>query len=434
MIGIVINCSSPLSLPHPPSSPSLPPSLFQTPLRNSPPSLVAMPAPHQHIIEGRNFLELCSVASSHGHGSSEFVQSKLEQEEVHVCRWDECGQQFSSLSQLVSHLEHHHTLSLQHYTCHWSGCTRERKPFDARYKLVTHLRCHTGERPYHCTYQSCTRKFSRLENLKLHTRTHTGEKPYTCHHEGCGKRFNNTSDRAKHMKTHITRKPYICKYPGCGKAYTDPSSMRKHNKFAHLQSKPVRSSSGDGESNHYRRPPPPPVATSNQPLLPTTISSTPPTLLTSSAVTMATVSLAESHMETSSEAVATNNASTQQDTRHLQPHVLLQAPSPRTSLVPSGAALGGAVQAPQMLLYTPQQVATAAVLTTPQTQLVSLLSPQLTHPVCPMIVSTLPGPQTVVSSISPSSGAAVMYQSLMPLMLPVIPTTTPTTTPSTTNT
>ena len=117
--------------------------------------------------------------------------------------------------------------------CLWKGCLREKKPFDARYKLVTHLRCHTGERPYECLHVGCIRKFSRLENLKLHMRTHTGEKPYTCHHEGCGKRFNNTSDRAKHMKTHITSKPYICKHPGCGKAYTDPSSMRKHIKFAH---------------------------------------------------------------------------------------------------------------------------------------------------------------------------------------------------------
>lgn len=108
-----------------------------------------------------------------------------------------------------------------------------KKPFDARYKLVTHLRCHTGERPYKCNHLDCSRRFSRLENLKLHMRTHTGEKPYTCHHEGCDKKFNNTSDRAKHMKTHINKKPYKCKHPGCKKAYTDPSSMRKHTKFTH---------------------------------------------------------------------------------------------------------------------------------------------------------------------------------------------------------
>ena len=152
---------------------------------------------------------------------------------VPACQWEGCGKQCLSIQQLVAHLEHDHTIKVSQYVCKWAGCTRQQKPFDARYKLVTHLRCHTGERPYKCTHDSCKRTFSRLENLKLHIRTHTGEKPYTCHHKGCEKRFNNTSDRAKHMKTHVTRKPYLCKYPGCNKAYTDPSSMRKHIKFSH---------------------------------------------------------------------------------------------------------------------------------------------------------------------------------------------------------
>ena len=150
-----------------------------------------------------------------------------------VCLWDNCRQEFPSLSQLVTHLDQSHTLAMTQFVCFWENCPRLLKPFDARYKLITHLRCHTGEKPYQCEVQTCKRSFSRLENLKLHTRTHTGEKPYQCHYAGCTKRFNNTSDRAKHMKTHITRKPYACKYPGCTKSYTDPSSMRKHIKYTH---------------------------------------------------------------------------------------------------------------------------------------------------------------------------------------------------------
>ena len=156
-----------------------------------------------------------------------------EDDEPQVCLWDNCGKEFPSLSSLVSHLDRGHTLSMAKYICFWKDCPRNLKPFDARYKLITHLRCHTGEKPYSCGKLDCGRSFSRLENLKLHVRTHTGEKPYVCHYEGCDKRFNNTSDRAKHMKTHITRKPYACKFPGCGKSYTDPSSMRKHVKYTH---------------------------------------------------------------------------------------------------------------------------------------------------------------------------------------------------------
>ena len=195
-------------------------------------------------------------------GSSTSGQSSYEQQESDaggreeegvgpfVCEWNDCNMEFPNLSYLVSHLDRGHTATMVTYRCLWKDCQRERKPFDARYKLITHLRCHTGEKPYKCDVKGCNRSFSRLENLKLHVRTHTGEKPYACHYENCNKRFNNTSDRAKHMKTHITRKPYACKVPGCTKSYTDPSSMRKHVKFAHrMREGSSESSSGSSRSS-----------------------------------------------------------------------------------------------------------------------------------------------------------------------------------------
>ena len=69
--------------------------------------------------------------------------------------------------------------------------------------LVVHMRRHTGEKPHRCTFENCTKAYSRLENLKTHLRSHTGEKPYSCEFPGCSKAFSNASDRAKHQnRTH----------------------------------------------------------------------------------------------------------------------------------------------------------------------------------------------------------------------------------------
>uniref|UniRef100_A0A8B9GEY7 GLIS family zinc finger 3 n=1 Tax=Amazona collaria TaxID=241587 RepID=A0A8B9GEY7_9PSIT len=158
------------------------------------------------------------------------------------CCWLDCGALYDQQEELVRHIEKIHIDQRkgEDFTCFWAGCPRRYKPFNARYKLLIHMRVHSGEKPNKCTFEGCKKAFSRLENLKIHLRSHTGEKPYLCQHPGCQKAFSNSSDRAKHQRTHVDTKPYVCQIPGCTKRYTDPSSLRKHVKAHSSKDQQVR--------------------------------------------------------------------------------------------------------------------------------------------------------------------------------------------------
>uniref|UniRef100_A0A3P8X0U1 Zinc finger protein GLIS1-like n=1 Tax=Cynoglossus semilaevis TaxID=244447 RepID=A0A3P8X0U1_CYNSE len=127
-----------------------------------------------------------------------------EQQEQ-LCHWIDCSAAHSSQEELVRHIEKVHIDQRkgEEFACFWAGCVRRHKPFNARYKLLIHMRVHSGEKPNKCMFEGCSKAFSRLENLKIHLRSHTGEKPYICQHPGCLKAFSNSSDRAKHQRTHL---------------------------------------------------------------------------------------------------------------------------------------------------------------------------------------------------------------------------------------
>ncbi|XP_056377402.1 zinc finger protein 407 [Hyla sarda] len=183
--------------------------------------------------------KICSFAAAQLGDARNHVKRHLGMREYkcHIC-----GVAFVMRKHLNTHLLGKHgvgTPKERKFSCNL--CDRS---FRERWALNNHMKLHTGEKPFKCTWPTCHYSFLTASAMKDHYRTHTGEKSFLC--DLCGFAGGTRHALTKHRRQHTGEKPFKC--DECNFASTTQSHLTRH-KRVHTGEKPYMCPWCDYRSN-----------------------------------------------------------------------------------------------------------------------------------------------------------------------------------------
>lgn len=105
------------------------------------------------------------------------------------------------------------------------------------------------KKPFGCTFDGCTKAYTKRARLAEHERSHTGEvrrlrhyelqsnnactikRPYAC--SVCNKSYLRETHLQAHRRTHLpsSARPFLCEEPGCGNRFWTSQHLRVHTEL-----------------------------------------------------------------------------------------------------------------------------------------------------------------------------------------------------------
>jgi len=155
---------------------------------------------HCHVHGDKPYVcMLCGTCFSQSSLLDDHIQSEHEEADMFQCLT--CGEEYTESSGLTDHV-----------------CRKRQRQMKQQGKLAT-----SADRKQHkCKH--CGRVFGSVSNLSSHIRTHTGERPFCC--DQCGRRFTRSDILTAHVSTHTGVKPHAC--PFCSKTFQRPWHRMVH--------------------------------------------------------------------------------------------------------------------------------------------------------------------------------------------------------------